>query len=292
VASYDLHPRGSPYVAVDSSGNGYNAIYGGGTGLSNTINSWAATGFHSIDYAQGFVTASTPSAVPTVAQARTVMVIFNTLDTNASRFFGGWGGGTSGASYFIPGIDSTGYVGIDLTGAWFDGPAVAVNDGRWHVMIATYDGTTLTVYLDGASTSESVALNTGASTLSIDGYLTNGAILGQMAYFGIWNTSLSSADVAALRTDFITKTGIQNTYSYGGSATLASGTATVSTPGACIPSATCVYTLTRCVGNSSTAVGVPTVGTISAGTSFVINSLGAANSVLTGDLASVCWRIN
>lgn len=77
-----------------------------------------------------------------------------------------------------------------------------------------------------------------------------------------------------------------------GLATLASGTVTVSTAAACTPSATCVYNLTRCVANASTGAGVPSVGTVSAGTSFVINAESSTLTVVTGDLASVCWRIN
>jgi hypothetical protein len=77
-----------------------------------------------------------------------------------------------------------------------------------------------------------------------------------------------------------------------GLTTLSLGTVTVSTTAACTPGSTCIYKLTRCASNSSTAVGVPTVGTVTVGTSFVINSESATNTVATGDLASVCWQIN
>jgi hypothetical protein len=74
--------------------------------------------------------------------------------------------------------------------------------------------------------------------------------------------------------------------------TLTSGTVTVNNAAACTPSATCVYKLTNCAKNSSTGIGTLSVGTISAGTSFVINSLGPTASVLTTDASSVCWQIN
>jgi hypothetical protein len=73
---------------------------------------------------------------------------------------------------------------------------------------------------------------------------------------------------------------------------LTAGTATVSTSAACTPSASCVYKLTRCLSNSSTAVGVPSISSVSAGTSFTITSLSSTNTTATGDLASICWQIN
>jgi hypothetical protein len=77
-----------------------------------------------------------------------------------------------------------------------------------------------------------------------------------------------------------------------GYATLTSGTVTVSDTLTCTPSATCIYKLTRCAVNSSTVIGELSIGTVTSGTSFVINSLTAANIVATGDLSSVCWQIN
>jgi len=82
------------------------------------------------------------------------------------------------------------------------------------------------------------------------------------------------------------------TATYTGKATLSSGTATVSTTGACASSSTCTYKLANCGVNASSAIGTLSVGTVSAGTSFVINSLTAAASVATGDASSVCWQIN
>jgi hypothetical protein len=76
-----------------------------------------------------------------------------------------------------------------------------------------------------------------------------------------------------------------------GIATLSSGTITVSNSAACTPSATCVYKLTNCSLNGSAVVGVPSVGTVSVGTSFVINSLTALAAVST-DTSKICWQIN
>ncbi len=77
-----------------------------------------------------------------------------------------------------------------------------------------------------------------------------------------------------------------------GYSALVSGTVTVSNAAACTPSATCVYKLTNCGLNSSTAVGTLSIGTVVAGTSFIINSESATATVVTGDTSNICWQIN
>jgi hypothetical protein len=77
-----------------------------------------------------------------------------------------------------------------------------------------------------------------------------------------------------------------------GVASLSSGTVTVSNSAACTVGGTCIYKLTNCGPNASTAIGTPSIGTIVAGTSFVINSLSATNTVVTGDVSTICWQIN
>jgi hypothetical protein len=77
-----------------------------------------------------------------------------------------------------------------------------------------------------------------------------------------------------------------------GTTTLISGTRTISTSAACTVSTTCLYKLDSC-GASGTVLGARLdVGTIVAGTSFVINALSTANVVVTTDVSNVCWQIN
>lgn len=79
-----------------------------------------------------------------------------------------------------------------------------------------------------------------------------------------------------------------------GNGSLTSGTITISNAAACTPSATCVYKLTNCGPSGTTTYpGILTVGTISVGNTFVINSVtNAAATVLTTDTSNVCWQIN
>lgn len=75
-----------------------------------------------------------------------------------------------------------------------------------------------------------------------------------------------------------------------GVATLVAGTATVSTASACAVGSTCNYKLTNC-GGGSAVIGTLSLGAVSAGTSFVINSLTAVAGV-SADTSLVCWQIN
>ncbi|HEY1209977.1 MAG TPA: hypothetical protein VGE85_11455 [Terracidiphilus sp.] len=82
------------------------------------------------------------------------------------------------------------------------------------------------------------------------------------------------------------------TGSISGSVALVSGTATVSTTAACTVSTSCNYSLTNCGVNASTGIGTLSVGAITAGTSFDINSLSPVAAVLVTDASTVCWQIN
>jgi hypothetical protein len=77
-----------------------------------------------------------------------------------------------------------------------------------------------------------------------------------------------------------------------GLATLSSGTVTVSTTAACPPGASCVYTLTDCGASGSTLGARFGVGTVVAGTSFVIDAWSTSKAVVTTDNSSVCWAIH
>ncbi len=77
-----------------------------------------------------------------------------------------------------------------------------------------------------------------------------------------------------------------------GTATLVSGTVTVSNTTACTISSTCLYRLSSCGAAGSVLGARLDIGTIVPGTSFVIHALSTANAVVTTDVSTVCWQIN
>jgi len=73
-----------------------------------------------------------------------------------------------------------------------------------------------------------------------------------------------------------------------GQATLVSGTVTISNTS--VTTNTRIF-LTRANSNSSTAIGALTVGTVTANTSFIINSLSPSATVTTTDVSIVNWML-
>jgi hypothetical protein len=141
-----------------------------------------------------------------------------------------------------------------------------------------------------------VTNSTSTPTLSVNGasanyiFFFNGTSLVPLTtgYFSPGNTATY---LLTYRGVWIVESAPPNT-GITGSATLVSGTVTVSNSVACTVGASCTYHLTNCGPNASTGIGALSVGTISAGTSFVINSLSSSNTVLTTDASTVCWQIN
>jgi hypothetical protein len=173
-----------------------------------------------------------------------------------------------------------------------------ISANTWHVAQLDYTGTTtqtLVLYLDGvqqssvSTTSAPTGLDLRRPGLNIGSYLS-----GLSEYF---NGDIASAAVWAgnpiayqvYQTMMIPDLPVVSSHSL---TTLSSGTKTVNDYAACSPSSTCVYSFTNCGPNSSTAIGTLSLGTVVLGTSFVVNSLGPLNTVLTGDSSYVCFRIN
>ena len=79
-----------------------------------------------------------------------------------------------------------------------------------------------------------------------------------------------------------------------GYTTLSSGVSSAqSTSAACAPSTTCVYHLTNCGINSSSAIGILEVTGVSAGSSFTITAVNpTSGATQTNDNSHVCWAIN
>ena len=91
-------------------------------------------------------------------------------------------------------------------GPALDGMSIDVNDGNWHNIIVTYDGTTMAMYVDGAlvGTDGTVSgpLNDSGGHLTThmgtNGDASYGGLNGNVKKVRIWNRALSTADVAAV----------------------------------------------------------------------------------------------
>jgi hypothetical protein len=107
---------------------------------------------------------------------RSISGWFKTSYASGPEALFGYGSGTTAANYLI-GV-AYGTAGkIYFAGYSADVQGVAtVNDGIWHHVAATYDGTTVRIYVDGApDSSGALALNTGAGGMVIGANTWSGA---------------------------------------------------------------------------------------------------------------------
>lgn len=103
---------------------------------------------------------------------------------------------------------SSRYVGLGISGGklFFDGggPTLSgtstITNNAWHHVAATYDGTTLKLYVDGqqeASTSMTLSTSTDAGQARIASYqsATPNQLTGQLDDVAVWNTTLNSTQI-------------------------------------------------------------------------------------------------
>ena len=192
--------------------------------------------------------------------------------------------GSSGTQYNIVGIGPTDNTQYNSTSSLSSATTLNCSQ-QW---IAVNSSTTFAITLPNASpfckTGKSFDfVNTGTAPVTL-----TGAGAGNASAYPIYPGTFMQ--VTQLGTSGNWYAGnIIGPHGYG---SLVAGTLTVSTPAACaLSSASCTYTFTNC-GVAGTAGALYTLGTVTAGTSFVINSVSTTGTVVTTDTSKVCWRIN
>ena len=180
---------------ADSTGNGHALTVAG------TINSLWRTGVSgSAAYFNGQDLATASWGLLTGAAARTMNVWFNTTaPITTNQTFLQWGPNSAAQVAQVAIINST--IGFFGYNADYAVSATGYNDGKWHMLTTAYDGTTMTVYIDGVSKgSKALTLNTGSSIISVgrDNLGGNQYLTGAMDETGIWNRALTGGEVQQL----------------------------------------------------------------------------------------------
>ena len=152
----------------DSSGNCRDASFTTAASLTKNSPSALATDTNgSVKRTSGAVTLALGSgeSLPSGTAARTYEAWFTTTATveQALVINGSWfSTAQRGFGVYVNGPNSV-YVLADGTG-YSANPGYAVNDGNWHQIDATYDGTSIALYLDGTLLNTwTVAINTTAN---------------------------------------------------------------------------------------------------------------------------------
>jgi inosine-uridine nucleoside N-ribohydrolase len=188
-------------LMADSSGHGFNGAYNAGTNEVSLGQPGAITGDPDTSaLGNGQYIGTSRASVPLYNSARTVEGWIKTT-SGSTQYLAGWGvGGTATAFdlYLGPSSVSVDDSSQTLT---FSSPA-SLDNGSWHFVVATYDGTNLTVYVDGTSLGSQVftqPLNTQpASSLVVGGYYNGGGgVSGDLDEFAVFPTALTAAQVLA-----------------------------------------------------------------------------------------------
>jgi hypothetical protein len=192
-------------TAADSSGHGYNGAY---TSRA-TLNQPGATsdGDSAIGVSGQAVTGGAATALPSGTAARSVEVWFKTTATPSSPYGSAlvsWGAETSTQMFSLKVYSATQMKLTNWTNAYLFAVPAGANtlDGKWHYVVATYNGTSATVYYDGQSLgSKAVSVNTVDSAIGLVLGAQTGnndtPFVGSLDEVAVYNTALSAAQVLA-----------------------------------------------------------------------------------------------
>jgi len=115
-----------------------------------------------------------------------------TTKNENSFYFGiNLGGGAGKVSFWLNNVSSG-------SGGWLHSSAT-VNDGNWHHVAATYDGSTIKIYVDGilsASRSVSATIQTGSSSVNIGSRGGGFRFVGKMYDVRFWNVTRTASEIS------------------------------------------------------------------------------------------------
>jgi hypothetical protein len=186
---------------ADSSGNGHTGAYTSAA----TLNQAGATsdGDGAISGTGTMVTYKSGTGLPTGSSARSVEFWYKTGTSQSNTAFVAWGTQSSSKLFAVMLSNATtlkvtnwnsNYLFILPSGK-------SAFDGQWHQVVATWTGSSLTVYFDGASLgSKSATFNTALNTAGMDvGSSTGGSYkyTGVIDELAIYSQALTAAQVQA-----------------------------------------------------------------------------------------------
>lgn len=197
IAYYKLDEAAGATVAADEVASGHAGAYGSGmqTGVPGVLAYAASNRAAYFSGGTGATVTITPwSGLPSGATTRSVEVWF-CQTTPGNRRVIGWGTFSSGQEWSLSVYN--GNLILDFNGSSVAGPAIS--PGVWYHAVATYDGTTAILYVNGVLiASNATTLSTGSAVFDIGG--SNG-------FFGSWiglvdepaayNTALTQPQIIA-----------------------------------------------------------------------------------------------
>ena len=190
----------SAAVMADSSGNGANGVYNAGNVTLGASGPLAGDPGLAVSSAGQYVGFSRPGSLPLYSHARTVEAWMKTT-TSGERYLAGWGVQATGEAFDVGTDANHVYVeGYSDTASFTS--ATTLDDGNWHFVVVSTNGTTASAYVDGVSLGTQTfpsPLNTISSGELVIGGETNqtDGIAGTLAQLAIYPTALTAAQVQA-----------------------------------------------------------------------------------------------
>ena len=195
--------------AADSKGSNTGDYFGGVTsGIGGELTRDANTAIIP-NGTTGYVQASTTSGLPTGSSSRSVELWFRTTSANRQVLFT-YGSLATDQEFGLwlnaGGLTMTAW-GYGVNSDRFFTMPAALNDGVWHQVVKTYDGTNITLYIDGAALTPQAA--TRSTTVNTNGFTigaipaspadanSGGYFVGGLDEVSVYSTALSAATVSA-----------------------------------------------------------------------------------------------
>ena len=232
----------------------------------------------------------TPTGFPSGAGARTVQMLWK---VTGNPFFGGFGYGTNvNGQAFTVSVDSGGEIALDYFGSRVLTGMVAT--GQWAVTTATYDGTTIRVYIgDVLVASGAATLATGTSVINVCRSFSGVTTEAEIGEILVYSRALPLADVVAnnayLNGRFIGSMTVADP-----AAATASGIAETSFLATVTTNVAYCFTAWSARTSSTTATDAQVIAGTSA-ISFGVDAApggGIANFSVTGGTASTAYYVN
>lgn len=213
-ALYYRLDESSGTAAADSSGNGRSATYTSNATLN--VSGATADGDAAISGTGQTVKYASGTGLPTASSSRSIECWYRTSTSQSNVVLAAWGSETSNELFAVMLYSATQLkVTSWSTDYYFPLPSGRnAFDGAWHHVVATFDGSNLTMYVDGVSlgtipASFNTILNTGGLTIGSStggGYGYNGAIDEVAAYGTVLTGSQVGAHYSAAGTSSTTAT--------------------------------------------------------------------------------------
>jgi hypothetical protein len=202
-------------LGADSSGNGYDLTLTGPGTAGFDASARGGQGAVILNGSEYFSASTFPALVPTGNSPYTVAAWINPNSTHAAYGIVGWGqyfaGDETNALRTYEGSPG----GID--NYWWGNDSINIDDniydGNWHFVVATYDGTTRTIYIDPASGGPAVSDTPGAPDVQATdftigrtcfscndtGFGQGETFVGELSDVSIYATALTSDQVDQLQ---------------------------------------------------------------------------------------------